>query len=148
MSWYSTLCKETNHGSEMNAWEHTATSSISKWAMIILFWTQCQKFYLESRTQNSAGIVREREIGNREQLKETWAWKMGGGERGKMIGEVIESSLFYLYCSFWVYKFMYWCRAYNERLQDCRGKRINNILILILTKPKRRKEHMRDHPHT
>ena len=27
-------------------------------------------------------------------------------------------------------------------------KGINNILILILTKPKRRKEHMRDHPHT
>ena len=25
MFWYSTLCKETNHGSEMIAWEHTAT---------------------------------------------------------------------------------------------------------------------------
>ena len=38
------------------------------------------KFYLESRTQISAGIVRECGIGNREkdQPKETWAKKLGG----------------------------------------------------------------------
>ena len=39
--------------------------------------------YLESRTQNSASIVREWGIGNREQLKETWARKLGGGGKAE-----------------------------------------------------------------
>ena len=72
MFWYSTLCKETNHGSEINAWEHTATSLISKWAMIILFWTQCQDFTMKNRMQISASIVREWVMGNREWPRETW----------------------------------------------------------------------------
>ena len=42
MFWCYTLCKETNHGSEMDAWEHTATSLITNLAAIILFWIQCK----------------------------------------------------------------------------------------------------------